>query len=235
MDPALPPGGLQQIFQQYDAIRSHSTKDDGPPPWEPEPDTEVPKEGVVSNTTPPAAPAPPTEITGFITPVSNDDGKVTVERPGPPQQVLTDATRARPRGRPRSWTEDAETKKREAIGQRNMEFALDHPNRGTFAGDETGLDLAYHDVTKATAYDPKNEGTYYDPSTRSMYVRGSVTGRDWYDDFFRVPVWGNSREIEMYQNAKNTYDRLIGEGKPVDRVVGHSLARRVGRSTAPEG
>jgi hypothetical protein len=42
---------------------------------------------------------------------------------------LTDATRERPRGRPKSWTEDAETKKREAIGQRNMEFAIDHPQQ----------------------------------------------------------------------------------------------------------
>ena len=202
MDPALPPGGLQRIFQQYDAIRSHATRDDGPPPWMPEEDQV--KQVVVSNKTTPAAKAPPTEVTGTITPISQDDGKVTVERPGPPQQVLTDATRERPRGRPKSWTADAETKRREAIGQRNMEFAIDNPNRGTFAQDETGMELAYHDVNRATSYDPKNEGTYYDPSTRTMYVRGSVTGRDWYDDFFRVPVWGDSRDIEMYQNAKST-------------------------------
>jgi hypothetical protein len=227
MDPALPPGGLQQIFQQYDAIRSHATRDDGPPPWEPEPDTELPKEVVVSNATTPAAPAPPTEVTGFITPMAQDDGRVTVERPGPPQQVLTDSTRERPRGRPKSWTEDAETKKREAVGQRNMEFAIEHPNRGTFAGDETGMELAYHDVNHPTAYDPKNEGTYYDPSTKTMYVRGSVTTQDWIDDVTKIPNWGNSRDIEMYQNAKKTYDRLISEGKPVDRVVGHSLGGSV--------
>ena len=165
MDPALPPGGLQQVMSQYDAIRSHSTKDDGPPPWDPEPDTEAPKEGGAKNAPPPgvansqhpvvafdattqAAKAPPTEVTGFITPVSQDDGsgstqpglrQVTVDAPAPPQQVLTDATRARPKGRPKAWAEDAETKKRAAVGERNMQFALDHPNRGTFAGDETGL------------------------------------------------------------------------------------------------
>ena len=138
---------------------------------------------------------------------------MTVVRPGPPQQVLTDATRERPRGRPKSWTEDAETKKREAIGQRNMEFATDHPNRGTFAGDETGMDLAYHDVNHPTSYDPKNEGTYYDPGTKTMYVRGSVTGRDWWDDVSKIPNWGNSRDIEMYQNAKKTYERLDQRGE----------------------
>ena len=31
----------------------------------------------------------------------------------------------------------------------------------------------------------------------------------------------------MYQNAKKTYERLISEGKPVDRVVGHSLGGSV--------
>ena len=87
-------------MNQYDAIRSHATQDE-PPPWEPLED-QVKPEVVMPNITTPAAKAPPTEVTGFITPISQDDGKVTVERPGPPQQVLTDATRERPRGRPKS-------------------------------------------------------------------------------------------------------------------------------------
>ena len=98
MDPALPQGGLQQIMSQYDDIKSHSTRDDGPAPWEEEDvvgvsniTTPAPKEGGASNTLP-------------------DDGRVTVEKT-PTQQVLTDATRERPKGRPKSWTEDAETKK----------------------------------------------------------------------------------------------------------------------------
>ena len=135
--------------------------------------------------------------------------------------------RQRPRGRPKSWAEDVETKKREAVGQRNMEFAIEHPNRGTFAQDEDGMDLAYHDVNHPTAYDPENEGTYYDAGTKTLYVRGSVTKQDWIDDFTKIPAWGNSRDIEMYQNAKKTYDRLISQGKPVDRVVGHSLGGSV--------
>jgi hypothetical protein len=89
------------------------------------------------------------------------------------------------------------------------------------------MDLAYHDVNHPTFYDPKNEGTYYDPGTKTMYVRGSVTGRDWWDDVSKIPNWGNSRDIEMYTNAKSTYERLISEGKPVERVVGHSLGGSV--------
>ena len=37
-DPALPPGGLDQIFRQYERIKRNGKHDDGPPPWEPEPD-----------------------------------------------------------------------------------------------------------------------------------------------------------------------------------------------------
>ena len=38
MDIGLPPGGLQRIFMQYDAIRSRGNA----PPWEPEPQGEAP-------------------------------------------------------------------------------------------------------------------------------------------------------------------------------------------------
>ncbi len=49
MDPALPPGGLQRIMQQYDAIRSHASVPEEAAPWEPEEER-----GVVfaQNTTP---------------------------------------------------------------------------------------------------------------------------------------------------------------------------------------
>jgi hypothetical protein len=93
--------------------------------------------------------------------------------------------------------------------------------------DERGLDLAYHDVNHGTPYDQDNTGTYYDPSTRTLYVRGSVTKQDWWDDFTKIPAWGDSRQIEMYQNAKKRYDQLISEGKPVDRISGHSLGGSV--------
>jgi hypothetical protein len=72
-----------------------------------------------------------------------------------------------------------------------MEFAIDHPNRGTFAQDEDGMDLAYHDVNHPTAYDPDKAGTYYNPST----IRGPVTKQDWYDDVAKVPAWGDSRRL----------------------------------------
>jgi len=216
MDPALPPGGLYRIFQQYDAIRIHSTRDDGPAPYEPEEDQVQPQQPAKQ---PAAPPSKPTEIAGTLTPLSNDDGKATVERPAPPQQVLTDATSDRPRGKPPSWKHDRIEQMQEELGRRRMFTDLSRTNRGSFARDEYGMQKAYEDLP--------NTGTYYDPKTKTMYVRGSQTGRDWEDDFTRVPAWGNSRDIEMYGNASKAYDKLISEGKPVDRVVGHSLGGSV--------
>ena len=151
--------------------------------------------------------------------MAQDDGKVTVDRPPASQQVLTDATRDRPVGKPKSWQHGSIEQMQEEIGRRKMFSDLSHTNRGTFARDEYGVQKAYENLPET--------GTYYDPKTRSMYVRGSVTGRDWEDDFTRIPAWGNSRDIEMYQNASKAYDKLISEGKPVDRVVGHSLGGSV--------
>ena len=205
------------IFQQYDAVRSHATKDNGPAPWMPEEDTQAQQPAQQPQQV--SKPAPPTQITGTLTPLSNDDGKVTLDRPGPSQQVLTDATSDRPRGQPPSWQHDRIEQMQEELGRRKMLTDLSRTNRGSFARDEYGMQKAYEDLP--------NTGTYYDPKTRTMYVRGSQTRRDWYDDFFRVPVWGESHDIEMYDNASKAYDKLISEGKPVDRVVGHSLGGSV--------
>jgi hypothetical protein len=133
--------------------------------------------------------------------------------------VLTDATSDRPRGKPPSWQHDRIEQMQEELGRRKMLTDLSRTNRGSFARDEYGMQKAYEDLP--------NTGTYYDPKTRTMYVRGSQTSRDWEDDFTRVPAWGNSRDIEMYGNATKAYDKLISEGKPVDRVVGHSLGGSV--------
>ena len=49
----------------------------------------------------------------------------------------------------------------------------------SFKEDEAGLDKAYQDATST--------GTYYDPNTRSLYVKGTQTPTDVYDDFTKVP------------------------------------------------
>ena len=107
--------------------------------------------------------------------------------------------------------------------QDNAEEKLQHrianPNGATFQEDEQGLVNAYKDRTST--------GIYYDPTTKTEYVKGSVTGRDWYDDFTKVPFWGDTRNSERYQQAETAYNDLVASGKPVDRVVGHSLGGSV--------
>jgi hypothetical protein len=118
---------------------------------------------------------------------------------------------------PASWKHDRIEQTQEELGRRRMFKDLSYASgsRSNFAKDERGLDKAYANM--------KGTGTFYDDSNKSLYIRGSKTKRDWEDDFTRIPDWGNSRDIEMYQNATQAYDKLISEGKPVDRVVGHSL------------
>ena len=78
--------------------------------------------------------------------------------------------------------------------------------------------IAYNDKTST--------GVYYNPKTRIGYVKGSVTGRDWYDDFTKIP-FGKTQKAERYEQADKAYDDLINHGKSVDRVVGHSLGGSV--------
>ena len=56
-----------------------------------------------------------------------------------------------------------------------------------------------------------------------MYVAGSHTARDWYDDVTKVPFWGDVRGAERYQAA----EKALSVHQNVKRVVGHSLGGSV--------
>jgi hypothetical protein len=108
--------------------------------------------------------------------------------------------------------------KEERAAQR-IEERLATPNGATFQQDEHGLAKAYSDATAP--------GVYYDPTTRTEYIKGSQTKRDWWDDVTKVPWWGDLRKSERYEQADKAYHDLLMQGKPVDRVVGHSLGGSV--------
>ena len=86
----------------------------------------------------------------------------------------------------------------------------------TFKADELGLDRAYENP----------QGTHYDPSTKTLYVKGSVTPTDWVDDGRYIP-FGATDQSERYQQATDAYNELKGQGKDVQRIVGHSLGGAV--------
>ena len=65
-------------------------------------------------------------------------------------------------------------------------------------------------------------GDYYIPG-KTMFIAGSHTARDWFDDITKVPVWGDLRDSERYQKVLEEFKNR-GE---IDTVVGHSLGGSV--------
>jgi hypothetical protein len=89
----------------------------------------------------------------------------------------------------------------------------------SYAQDEVGMEKAYNDRS--------TPGTYLDPSNHTLYVKGTVDGTDWFDDFTKVPVWGDLKDSRRYKDAERAYDFFTKRGDPIDRVVGHSLGGSV--------
>ena len=52
-----------------------------------------------------------------------------------------------------------------------------------------------------------------------MYIAGSHTAKDWYDDVTKVPDWGDLRQSTRYQAV----EKALKENPQVNRVIGHSL------------
>jgi hypothetical protein len=97
-----------------------------------------------------------------------------------------------------------------------------HPERqggATFKQDEEGLRRAYKNET--------SEGVYYDPSTQTLYVKGTVPTSlsDWAHNA-KIPLGLTSR-TPRYAQAEEAYWKLQAAGKPIHRVVGHSLGGSV--------
>ena len=57
----------------------------------------------------------------------------------------------------------------------------------------------------------------------SLYVSGSHTARDWYDDFTKIPFWGDLRDSHRYKEA----DKMLIANPQIKNVVGHSLGGSV--------
>ena len=109
---------------------------------------------------------------------------------------------------------------RESHANKLMMDRINNPNGGvTFKQDEEGMTKAYADTTYP--------GVYYDQNTRTMYVKGTVDAQDWWDDFTKIPVWGNLHESRRYKDSERAYNDLLQKGFPIDRVVGHSLGGAV--------
>ena len=76
--------------------------------------------------------------------------------------------------------------------------------------DREGLQRAY------------NQGDSYTRGD-TLYVAGSHTATDWYDNFTKIPFWGDLRGGHRYQQA----DKMLDANPQVKNVVGHSLGGSV--------
>ena len=81
--------------------------------------------------------------------------------------------------------------------------------------DKEGLDRAYQ------------QGDAYTRNT-TMFVAGSHTARDWYDDVTKIPFWGDVKKSERYQQA----DKMLKANPQIRTIVGHSLGGAVSHELA---
>lgn len=82
--------------------------------------------------------------------------------------------------------------------------------RGKGITDTEGLQRAYE------------QGDAY-PYGNTLYIAGSHTAKDWYDDVTKVPFWGDVRNATRYQQA----EKALKANPNITRVVGHSLGGSV--------
>ena len=225
----LPPGGLEKLFADYDRIVSHA---------------HVAPEAAPNVSEKPDAPSQPIEAAKIQPPEEwYGPRPLTAKKERDAQRMkdtggydLGDHMQA---GEQRLKTKEDQQQQqqgdlanlerkqrdgfdpwsREDAANERLQHNIRNPNGASFQEDEQGLVNAYNDMTST--------GVYYDPNTRTEYVKGSVTKRDWLDDFTKVPFWGDTRDSERYQQAESAYNDLQASGHPVDRVVGHSLGGSV--------
>ena len=194
-------GFLENVFAQYDRIVSRH-------PHPPTPDPEDRRPSVPKEEAPPQR-EPEIE--------AGDDPN-PLPSPSLSSAEQKEAVRKKNLGYDpsKSWRDIDADRAEEA--EKRMNERLANPSGASFAQDEKGLEKAYNNTT--------GWGTYYDPATRTEYVKGSQSAQDWIDDVSLLP-FGMTSKAERYKQADKTYNDLINSGKPVDRVVGHSLGGSV--------
>jgi pimeloyl-ACP methyl ester carboxylesterase len=96
----------------------------------------------------------------------------------------------------------------------NQFHGYQQPEKPTFKYDQItdseGLKRAY------------DHGDYYIHG-KTMFIAGSHTARDWFDDLTKIPVWGDLKDSERYQKVLEVFKNR-GE---INTVVGHSLGGSV--------
>ena len=83
--------------------------------------------------------------------------------------------------------------------------------------------LVYGAITDAEGLSKAyRHGDYYIHG-KTMFIAGSHTTRDWFDDITKIPAWGDVRDSDRYQKVMSEFKNQ----DEIDTVVGHSLGGSV--------
>ena len=77
-----------------------------------------------------------------------------------------------------------------------------------------------NEIVLQKAYDSKNK-VHVDGDT--AFIAGTSSLSDWYDNFTKIPVWGDLRNSTRYKQA----DEVLKQNPQVKNIIGHSLAGSV--------
>ena len=84
-------------------------------------------------------------------------------------------------------------------------------------------EYVYNKISEAEGLEKAYAHDDYFIHGKTMYIAGSHTSKDWYDDVTKVPDWGDLRQSTRYQAA----EKALKENPQVTHVVGHSLGGSV--------
>ena len=84
-------------------------------------------------------------------------------------------------------------------------------------------EYVYNTITDAEGLEKAYSLGDYLIHGKTMYIAGSHTEKDWYDDVTKVPDWGDLRQSTRYQAV----EKALKENPQVNRVIGHSLGGSV--------
>ena len=84
-------------------------------------------------------------------------------------------------------------------------------------------EYVYNKISEAEGLEKAYAHGDYFIHGKTMYIAGSHTAKDWYDDVTKVPDWGDLRQSTRYQAA----EKALKENPQVTHVVGHSLGGSV--------
>ena len=84
---------------------------------------------------------------------------------------------------------------------------------------QVGIGCNYHKANEIGLQKAYKSKDYLYADNDTMYIAGSQTARDWYDDFTKIPFWGDSRKIKRYEDSV----KVLKQNPQVNKLVGHSL------------